>query len=162
VPEEITVSPIQDHSQPALELSVNESQLAFVSPVERMLAGALDHPGQTPFAILLGGRPVGFFILNFNRDQTRHYCFSDGCCGLEGYFIDQRFQGKGYGKQALAAIRQWLKAEQPEYQRLNLTVNIRNTPAIQAYLKGGFEDTGELYHGGRSGPQHIFTMKLTD
>jgi len=43
---------------------------------------------------------------------------------------------------------------------VDLTVHTRNAAAIRSYLGAGFEDTGRLYHGGRSGPQHIFRLHL--
>ncbi|GGY35516.1 hypothetical protein GCM10008098_30830 [Rhodanobacter panaciterrae] len=38
---------------------------------------------------------------------------------------------------------------------LVLTVNHNNHAALRLYLRAGFHDSGELYHGGRSGPQHL-------
>jgi hypothetical protein len=40
-------------------------------------------------------------------------------------------------------------------------VNSRNTVGLALYHRAGFVDTGELYHGGRSGPQHLLVRALT-
>jgi RimJ/RimL family protein N-acetyltransferase len=66
----------------------------------------------------------------------------------------------GYGMAAMSAIRDLMRREHPDVAELVLTVNCRNTAAISTYLKAGFRDTGEIYHGGNSGPQHVFYLPL--
>lgn len=80
--------------------------------------------------------------------------------GLEGFVIDLAEQGKGYGRATVATLTELLAREHPDVREVNLTVNTRNAAAIRSYLGAGFEDTGRLYHGGRSGPQHIFRLHL--
>ena len=41
-----------------------------------------------------------------------------------------------------------------------LTVNCNNAAALALYLRAGFRDSGTLYHGGRSGPQHLLWCHL--
>ena len=53
-----------------------------------------------------------------------------------------------------------MRQRHPGIERLVLTVNLRNAAAISTYLKAGFQDTGALYHGGDSGPQHVFALPL--
>lgn len=36
-----------------------------------------------------------------------------------------------------------------------LTVNELNTAAIGLYLRAGYLDSGDLYHGGSAGPQRL-------
>ena len=43
---------------------------------------------------------------------------------------------------------------------LVLTVNRNNHAALHLYRRAGFHDSGELYHGGRSGPQHLLLRAL--
>jgi hypothetical protein len=40
-------------------------------------------------------------------------------------------------------------------RRLVLTVNCDNAGALTLYRRTHFVDSGELYHGGRSGPRHL-------
>ena len=143
-----------------LALTVSEAQLAYVSPVAKMLAQASENDGIEPYAIVSDEGVVGSFLLNFDRDATGHYVSSDAACGLEGFFVDRGHQGKGYGVEAVAALAEAVRARQPRIEEVCLTVNCLNKAAIATYLKGGFRDTGSLYHGGRSGPQHAFAMRL--
>ncbi|UXU74445.1 MULTISPECIES: hypothetical protein [unclassified Paracoccus (in: a-proteobacteria)] len=43
-----------------------------------------------------------------------------------------------------------------------LTVNQVNPGARAVYLAAGFVDGGEMYHGGRIGPQHILRLSLRE
>jgi RimJ/RimL family protein N-acetyltransferase len=143
----------------ALALEVGEAQLAYVSPVATMLETTQNHLGVHPYAVCVGDKAVGFFLLNFDPASTAHYRAAQGV-GLEGFLIDLSEQGKGYGKATVAAIKELLAREHPDVREVNLTVNLSNAAAIRSYLGSGFEDTGRLYHGGRSGPQHIFSLPL--
>lgn len=141
----------------ALALEVGEAQLAYVSSVATMLETTQNLIGVHPYAVYAGDRAVGFFLLNFDPASAAHYRAAQGV-GLEGFLIDLSEQGKGYGKATVAAIKELLALEHPDVREVNLTVNCKNTAAIRTYLGAGFEDTGRLYHGGRSGPQHIFSL----
>lgn len=80
--------------------------------------------------------------------------------GLTGYFVDQRQQGRGIGTGGVRALRDYLRREFPDAAAVVLTVNVQNSGAVKAYRRGGFVDTGDLFHGGRSGPQHVMRMGL--
>jgi RimJ/RimL family protein N-acetyltransferase len=109
----------------------------------------------------MGGDIIGFFIIDTAYAQK--YAFAQpGDIGLLAYFVDARHQGKGFGKAGVKALYPYLQAQYPNALSVVLTVNCRNLPAIKSYLQGGFEDTQQLYHGGRSGPQHIMRMPLRD
>ena len=41
-----------------------------------------------------------------------------------------------------------------------LTVNETNPVARRVYLRAGFRDTGDRYHGGRLGPQQVLLLDL--
>lgn len=156
----VTLHPVELSNWAAVvALNLSDAQLAYVSPVATMLALTRHHSAFYPYAIYADGRAVGFFLLNFDPRTTAHYRAPQGV-GLEGFVIDLAEQGKGYGPAALGALGAFLREAHPEVLEVNLTVNCANTAAIRAYLKAGFEDTGRLYEGGRSGPQHIFRLPL--
>lgn len=158
--EPLTLHPVTASNQAAVvALTLSDAQLAYVSPVATMLAVTRPHPDIYPYAVCADGRTVGFFLLNFDAASTSYYRAPQGV-GLEGFVIDLAEQGKGYGPAALGALRVLLREVHPEVREINLTVNCANTAAIRAYLKAGFEDTGRLYEGGRSEPQHIFRLPL--
>lgn len=106
-----------------------------------------------------GDRLVGVFKID--RAYEDGQSFADpGAWGLRGMLIDAGAQGKGVGKSAFAKLPGYLRGQYPDLDSLWLTVNCKNPAARHVYLRGGWEDTGELYHGGRAGPQHILRLSL--
>jgi RimJ/RimL family protein N-acetyltransferase len=79
---------------------------------------------------------------------------------LRSFLIDSSRQGRGLGGAALEAIRGYVAERHPDRERILLTVNVRNTRALQAYLRAGYRDSGGLYHGGSAGPQHVLWCPL--
>lgn len=139
-------------------LTVNEDQHAYVRPITQTLAQK--DKDRDYHLIIETSRIVGFFVID--KGYSGRYDFTDGSeLGLLGYFIDHRHQGKGFGGAACRKLREYLPQKYPNYAAIVLTVNCKNLPAQRAYQAGGFQDTGELYQGGRSGPQHIYRMRLT-
>ena len=139
-------------------LEVAEEHLSYVSPVAQML----EEGGEAiaAYAIRAGGEIVGFFRLDFDRHRVSQYAGGGSKCGLRGYLIGNGYQGRGHGQAAIPAIRDLLRKEHPEVPELVLTVNRRNAAGISSYLKAGLQNTGEIYHGGNSGPQHVFSLPL--
>ena len=74
--------------------------------------------------------------------------------------IDAAQQGMGLGKAAMAALPGLIAEHHPGVTALVLTVNCLKPVARAVYLKAGFQDAGEIYHGGRSGPQHVLRLPL--
>lgn len=139
------------------QLGVHEDQNKFVSPIEKILNHL--EPHEECHLLEFEKEIVGFFIINENYWQR--YNFSEpGEIGLLGFFIDAQHQGKGLGKAGVAALKPYLRACYPAAKAVILTVNCQNQGAISVYWAGGFEDTGQQYLGGRSGPQHIMRMPL--
>lgn len=147
-----------DDLEAVRRLTVNEEQHAYIRPITQTLAEK--NNDRDYHLIIESHRIVGFFVID--KGYSSRYDFTDATeLGLLGYFIDHKHQGKGFGGAACRKLREYLPREYPRYASIALTVNCKNLPAQRAYLSGGFHDTGELYQGGRSGPQHIYRMRLT-
>lgn len=155
----ISVEQIDDNNrEAATRLEVAEEHLPYVAPVAEMLEGcdgAIEN-----YVIRAGFEVVGFFRLDFDLDRVSEYAGDGQNCGLRGYLIGRAHQGNGYGSAAIPAIRDLVIERHPDVTELVLTVNLRNVGAISAYKKAGFHDTSALYHGGASGPQHVFSLPL--
>ena len=80
--------------------------------------------------------------------------------GLKSFMIDAGRQGQGVGTAAVRALDAYLPARYPGIRSVVLTVNMANPAAIRTYRAGGFVDTGEIYEGGRAGPQLVMRMPL--
>ena len=78
--------------------------------------------------------PVGM-ALYYDLDELRAYDFSQ-------LFIDERYQGKGYGFEAARQILEMMKAD-GKYGKVVLCYVEGNDAARQLYEKLGFYHTGE-------------------
>ncbi|MEJ2021921.1 MAG: GNAT family protein [Maritimibacter sp.] len=106
-----------------------------------------------------GEVPVGFFAID--RDYALTHDFTEpGALGLRMLSVNHADQGRGIASEASRLLSSYLHDHYPDRQQCYLTVNCRNPGAYRAYEKGGFVDTGELYHGGPVGPQHIMRLQL--
>ncbi|WP_266168576.1 GNAT family N-acetyltransferase [Dyella subtropica] len=160
-PPAIRVAPVTAELRSAvLGLRVQPEQYAFVSPIDVSLADAEQCPGSTPMTILFGGTPVGYYRIEHSARSVADRDFDVPALGLRSLFIDMNWQGRGFGTPALAALNDDLAMRHAEARLLVLTVNCRNLAARALYLRAGFVDSGELYHGGRSGPQHLMWCPL--
>ena len=103
--------------------------------------------------------PVGFFVLHRGpaagglAPERRDVL-------LRAFLVDAAAQGRGIATRALAALPDFVAEHVPGVRRIVLSVNTRNPVAIRTYQRAGFADSGELYHGGPSGPQHVFELWL--
>ena len=78
--------------------------------------------------------PIGM-ALYYDVDDLKEYSFSQ-------FFIDQRYQGKGFGYEAAALILQSMKAD-GKYDKVSLCYVEGDTAAQKLYEKLGFRPTGE-------------------
>lgn len=60
---------------------------------------------------------------------------------LQQFMIDKNFQNKGYGRQALELILNYLKAEK-RFDRVEICAKKADIPAIKLYEKAGFKKSG--------------------
>ena len=140
-----------------LHLALAPGQEAFVGRIEQMVAEARE--SVELHAIQGGAEAVGFFKIDRDYGQDSGFA-GPGDTGLRGMLIGAQYQGRGYGRAALTALPDYLRATYPELGLVRLTVNTANTRALGLYLATGWRDTGELWHGHRSGPQHILALDL--
>jgi RimJ/RimL family protein N-acetyltransferase len=142
-----------------LRLAPHPDQERFAGRLADTLPAAEADPDRTPVAIVADGAPVGFFVLHRGpaagilAPEARDVL-------LRAFLVDTRFQGRGIATRALAALPQFVAAQMPGIRRIVLSVNVGNPVAIRTYQRAGFADTGALYHGGASGPQHVFELWL--
>ncbi|WP_240046201.1 GNAT family N-acetyltransferase [Rhodanobacter glycinis] len=143
-----------------LGLRVLPVQRDWVGAIADLLADVALCPGNEPMAILKGDTPIGYYCIEPTARSVAGRDFELPSLGLRGFFIDATWQGRGLGKQALQAMLVDLARRHPDARQLALTVNCNNHAALQLYLRTGFHDSGELYHGGRSGPRHLLLRPL--
>ena len=72
------------------------------------------------------------------------------------YMIDQKSQGKGYGKGALKVLIKFMK-EKYSCSEIFLDVKEENVLATSLYVKAGFKKTGK-----KNGHSPIFKLDLSE
>ncbi|MBT2604188.1 GNAT family N-acetyltransferase [Bacillus sp. ISL-53] len=114
--------------------------------------------GQHRIVILSDNTPVGFFLLNSN-ERVKKYSTNLNALLLTALSINNTEQGKGYAKQGMSLLHEFVKSEFPKCDEIVLVVDKDNIPAQKLYLKVGFEDTNERQIG-RIGEEIIMRLSI--
>jgi ribosomal protein S18 acetylase RimI-like enzyme len=141
-----------DDQAAANALTVAKEQMPFVEPMP--LALNTTDLQRDNFVMESNAEIVGFFQID---TQAPAY-IAQPMLELCQVVVDHKHQGRGLGRQFIRLLPALLKQQYPNAPGIVLTVNCRNKMAHHVYAASGFHDTGELYNGGPSGPQHIMTM----
>lgn len=122
-----------------IALSVREDQ-PFVAPNLYSIAQAKIYPECTIKGIYLKEEPIGFLM--FGRDDEE---VKTPYPWLIRFMIDARYQGKGYGKEALRLTLELMASTYPN-EPIYLSTNPENKHAIAFYEAFGFVSTGQFQH----------------
>ncbi len=119
-----------------LDLHVRDDQRRFVSDRAGILARAYAYRDSRSraFVIYQDELPVGM-AMYYDIDEANEYNFSQ-------FFIDQRYQGNGFGYAAAARILQEMKND-GKYDKVCLCYLDGDDAARSLYEKLGFRPTGE-------------------
>jgi diamine N-acetyltransferase len=147
----ITLRPIDSSNyRECIELSVAPDQERFVASNQQSLAEAyVWREAAEPLAVYSDDEMVGFGLLFPLGDADADDSVPEPDA-LRGYIlvrlmIDGRFQGHGYGRAALDAIIEIVRAR--KLATIRLSVVPENEQALEFYRRNGFVETGEI-HGG--------------
>ena len=119
-----------------VELKVADAQKTFVAPnVMSIAQSKILFPHANTMAVYAGDEIVGFVMYGLDTDDNQ-YC-------LGRLMIDEKHQGKGYGRAAtLEVIKELKKIE--DCKEIYLSFAPENENAEKLYKSIGFERTGEL------------------
>ncbi len=139
---EITMENLDD----VLKLKVAKGQESFVSTTAYSLAQAwASRETAYPFAIYADGTAVGFIMLGYYEERDQYTLWK--------FLIDEKYQNKGYGREALRlGLRYLLDRFHPD--AVYTGVAFGNSVAKQLYKSMGFRETGER-------DETMLEMKLT-
>lgn len=131
-----------------LGLKVTAEQQHYVSDTNRMLARAYAYRKHRSkaYVVCCGETPVGM-AMYYDCDELEAY-------DLSQFFIDERYQGRGYGYQAACCIIDALRAD-GRFKKVILCYIEGNEAARRLYEKVGFVHTGE-----RDGDEIVMQMEL--
>ncbi|CAH0259780.1 Spermine/spermidine acetyltransferase [Peribacillus sp. Bi96] len=127
----------------ALALKVKKQQCKFAPPVAVSLAKVYIKPDgdnivYLPFAIYDKEMMVGFIMHAYDENTTNMYW-------INGFIIDESYQGKGYGRAALSEMVHWITNRFSICKEIRLTVFKENEIARELYKRFGFLPTGDVY-----------------
>lgn len=118
------------------KLHVKEEQKEYVQDLKGIEARSYDFRSfrSQAFLIYADEKPVGA-VLYYDYDPYNAYILSE-------LFIDERYQGRGYGKKACNLVFEKMKSD-GKYNKVILCYIDGNAAAEKMYLDLGFTHTGE-------------------
>lgn len=132
----VTLRDITEHNLiEVMKLEVLDSQKQCVAPNSVSIAQA--HYSKTAWfrGIYLEDQPIGFVMLDLDESKPEYF--------LWRFMIDARYQGKGYGKEALEMVVEYVKTL-PNAKELGTSCHPGPEGPEGFYIKFGFESTGEM------------------
>jgi len=119
-----------------LELKVKKEQREHCASNTHSLAEAwLSYSTYRPFCIYKDETMVGFVMLDCDEAEKE--------CGIWRIMIDEKYQGKGYGKEAMKIVLEDIK-KNLVFEDIFLYVKPDNEIAIKIYKDLGFYIEGEI------------------
>lgn len=133
----------RDNWYECVKLKVAEHQKNFVASNAFSLAQAAYEPGCIPLCIYSDDTMIGFVMFSMDKaeDSTEEESF-----WICRFMIDEKYQGKGYGKAAMTEIIQYAKSYY-DYTEIYLSEVPGNEGAKKLYQSFGFQLTGEVIEG---------------
>ena len=134
-----------------LKLRVSENQRSFVASNDISIIEAYVAQNENghvfPFGIYDDETPVGFCMISYGVDDswTDAPAIANDSYNVWRLMIDERFQGKGFGKEAMNRILDFIKTE-PCGSAVTcwLSYERENTTANKLYHSFGFQETGDM------------------
>ena len=108
----VTLGEITDVNRDAVRaLRVAPEQERFVGSVAGALADAAEYPHARPWcrAVFAHGKPVGFVMVSWNVEPQPPEII--GPWFLWKLLIDERYQGRGYGREVVRQVAELVRAQ---------------------------------------------------
>jgi diamine N-acetyltransferase len=129
-----------------IKLKVSEDQTHFVASNLYSIAEAQfgfedeGHWNFYPFGAYVDDEPVGFIMYCFNFNHSRFQAF------IMRLMVDERFQGRGYGREIMELILNELR-ENEQIKNVGISYEPENLAAQKLYASLGFIEPGEMMDG---------------
>lgn len=127
-----------DNYRAACKLKVAESQKNYVVPNIAILGRAYAYRNNGAKVYLICNDEVMVGMAFYRQKGSPYSCYI-----LDQFMIDERYQGKGYGEQAVKLIIHMLKTE-GNNKKIELCYCKHDLAAQKLYEKLGFYHTGEI------------------
>lgn len=130
-----------DNWSDCVSLKVAENQKNFVASNSYSLAQSKYEPDCIPMCIYDDETMIGFVMFAIDKDDDENV--NDDQFWICRFMIDEKFQGKGYGKASMSKIIEHIKNNY-NYDNVYLSEVPENSTAKGLYKGFGFEFTGEV------------------
>ena len=133
----------KDNWNELIKLKVRDDQKNFVASNLYSIAEAqfgFEEEGHwylSAFGLYADNEPVGFAMTGLNHGHSRFQGL------IVRLMVDERFQGKGYGRSALGSIIEWFRADE-RVKMVCITYESENEIARKLYASLGFGETSEF------------------
>lgn len=142
--------PVNHKNRKAIEsLEVFPEQAGWIETAGDCMQEADELEQWRPVGIYDGGMLIGFAMYGFFSET------SPGQLWLDRLLIDKKYQGKGYGRQAVLALLDRLRTEYAS-DKVYLSVYESNLKAIRLYQQIGFYFNGKYDSKGESIMEYKF------
>ena len=85
-------------------INVKDEQEKFITnPIKCLAKAYVYREFVYPFAIYNDDLVIGFVMIRFNKEFNNYFIWQ--------FMIDEKYQGKGYGKQAMNRVLEWIKSD---------------------------------------------------
>lgn len=138
--EKLTIRPIENDDDlwyAVVECTLATGQEEYVNPAGFSIGKAYLAPGDHVPCVICkrDGEKIGYIVLRTWLGETSGFSWS--------YYLDRRFQGLGYGKEAARLAVTILKAADPKMP-VKLSTEMDNIKAQRLYTSIGFVKSEEL------------------
>ena len=130
-------------------IKLSEEQKNYVASPDYSLAQAYvsslcDEKPLIPFAIYSGDTVVGFAMMGYETSEENDFD-DEPCYFVCRFMIDEKFQGRGLGKQAMIKVLEHIRTfPHGEAGLVYLSYDEDNKVARKLYKSLGFVETGEI------------------
>ncbi len=139
----------KDNWVKAISLRVKEDQVKFVASNAVSLAQLNFLENFLAKGIYYGEEMVGFTLFGIDEDDHEYWIYR--------MMIDEKHQGKGYGKEAVKLVIEDIKnIKEEHHQTITLSYEPTNVHAKRVYEKMGFKEIEGLIIGGEQVARFTF------
>ena len=125
-----------ENYEPAKLLAVRHDQEDLVASIQKSLADAYVYSESVFRLAFSEDAPVGYLLLfPFDSDRGR-------TVNIVRLMIDQRFQGRGLGRELLQTALRWINTFEPVVNTVRISTLPRNVGALALYESVGFTQSG--------------------
>ena len=139
----------KDNWLKAISLHVREDQKKFVATNAVSLAQLNFLENFHAKGIYLGEDMIGFTLYGIDEDDNEYWIYR--------LMIDQKYQGKGYGKESLKLVIEDIRnMKEDHHQTITLSYEPTNEHAKRIYDNFGFREEEGLFIGGEQVSRFTF------